>query len=198
MLRRPELFDTSPGEKGGRRKEIISSWTLLGLPLWHIKLDLVAEGEAPARGWIAVGHAAYGLLFAWGGYAVAPVSVGIVSVGVISIGALGFGLVGLGAIAFGWLAIGASAVGYKAYGSLSALGWESAFSPGFAMAREAAVGAIAHAREVNNELAYALANLSVVDKNYVLVLGIMAALVIIPVVWYSRTVRKNFKPPQSD
>jgi hypothetical protein len=83
---------------------------------------------------------AHGLLFAWVGFAVAPVSLGIVSFGVISVGALGFGLIGIGLAGIGF---GASAVAYKAYAALSALGWESAFSNGFSTAIEAAISPMA-------------------------------------------------------
>jgi hypothetical protein len=135
---------------------------------------------------------------AWGGIAVAPVSVGIVSVGLVTVGAVGFGLVGMGAVGIGLLAMGASAIGYKAYASMSALGWESAFSPGFSIAKEAAIGPIAYAGQVNNELAASISNLATMDQSYALILGIMALLVIVPVVWWARVVRKKMRKPAAD
>ena len=167
--------------------------TLLGVPLIHAKFAMAEEGEPPAIGWIAAGHKAYGVLFAWGGFAVAPISVGIVSCGVVTVGAVGFGLVGIGTVGIGLLGMGAAAIGYKAYASLSAMGWESAFSQGFSIAKQAAIGPIAYAEQVNNEMAASISNLSTVNQTFAVILGVMALLVIVPVVWYSRAVRKNLK-----
>jgi cytochrome b len=99
----------------------------------------------------------------------------------------------MGTVGIGVLAMGAAAIGYKAYASLSAMGWESAFSQGFSIAKEAAIGPIAYAQQVNNELAASISNLSTVNQTFAVVLGVMALLVIAPVVWYSRAVRKNLK-----
>lgn len=197
-LRRPDLFASPDDQPHSKKREYKSRLTLLGVPLIHAKFAMAEEGEPPAVGWIAAGDRAYGLLFAWGGIAVAPISVGIVSVGLITVGAVGFGLVGMGAVGLGLLGIGASAIGYKAYASMSALGWESAFSPGFSIAKEAAIGPIAYAEQVNNELAASITNLSTVDQSYALILGIMALLVIVPVVWWARVVRKKMRKPKAD
>jgi hypothetical protein len=129
---------------------------------------------------------------------VAPISVGIISCGLVTVGAVGLGVIGMGTVGVGLLGLGASAIGYKAYASMSSLGWESAFSNGFSIAKEAAVGPIAYAEQVNNELAVSMTNLSTVDQTYVLVLAIMAVLVLVPVIWYSRTVRRNFRKPEKD
>lgn len=197
-LRRPDLFASPEDQPDSGKREYRSRLTLFGVPLVHAKFAMAEEGEKPAVGWIAAGHKAYGLLFAWGGYAVAPVSVGIVSVGLVTVGAVGFGLVGMGTVGIGLLGMGASAIGYKAYASMSSLGWESAFSNGFSIAKEAAVGPIAYAEQVNNEAAVALTNLSTVSQTYVVVLAIMAVLVLVPVIWYARAVRKNFRKPKGD
>lgn len=197
-LRRPDLFESPDDQRGSKKGEYRSRITLLGVPLVHAKFAMAEEGEPPAIGWIAAGHKAYGLLFAWGGFAVAPVSVGIVSLGVVTVGAVGIGLVGMGTVGIGLLAMGATAVGYKAYASLSALGWESAFSQGFSIAKHAAVGPIAYAEQVNNDIAASLSNLSTVNQTFAMILGVMAVLVIAPVVWYSRAVRKNFKSRPSN
>jgi hypothetical protein len=197
-LRRPDLFTSPDDQPRARKREYISRIRLLGLPLIHAKFAMAEKGEKPAVAWVAVGDRAYGLLFAWGGFAVAPVSVGIISCGFLTVGAVGFGLIAMGTVAVGLLAIGASAIGYKAFGSLSAMGWEGAFSPGFSIAKEAAIGPIAYAREVNNELAASLVNLSVMDQTYVWFLGIMAFLVIVPVAWYASVVRKKTRKPFVD
>jgi RNA polymerase sigma factor (sigma-70 family) len=190
--RRTDLFASADDQPHSKKREYRSRLTLLGLPLVHARFAMAEEGEKPAVAWVAAGDRAYGLLFAWGGFAVAPVSVGIISCGMVTVGAVGFGLVAMGTVGVGLLAMGASAIGYKAYGSLSAMGWESAFSPAFSIAKEAAVGPIAYAREVNSDLAVALTNLSTVDQFYVWILGIAALLVIVPVVWYARIVRRKW------
>jgi RNA polymerase sigma factor (sigma-70 family) len=192
-LRRPDLFESPDDQPGSTKGEYISRIKLLGVPLVHARFAMAEEGEPPAIGWIAGGHKAYGLLFAWGGFAVAPISAGIVSFGLVTVGVVGFGLVGMGTVGIGVLAMGAAAIGYKAYASLSAMGWESAFSQGFSIAKEAAIGPIAYAQQVNNELAASISNLSTVNQTFAVVLGVMALLVIAPVVWYSRAVRKNLK-----
>ena len=197
-LRRPDLFTSPDDQPRSRKREYISRFSFLGFPLVHAKFAMAEVGEKPAVAWIALGDRAYGLLFAWGGFAVAPISVGIISCGILTVGAVGFGLFAMGTVGVGLLAMGASAIGYKAYGSLSAMGWESAFSPAFSIAKEAAIGPVAFAREVNNELAASIVNLSTVNQSYVWFLGIMALLVIVPVVWYARAVRKRVQKPFAD
>ena len=128
----------------------------------------------------------------------APISVGIITGGIISVGAVGFGLVGMGTIGIGLFAMGATAIGYKAYSSMSSLGWESAFSGSFSIAKEAAIGPIAYADQVNNELAASITNLSAINQSYAVILGVMAILIIVPVVWWSKTVRKNIRKPTQD
>ena len=196
-LRRPDLFESAVDQPNAKAREFKSRLTLLGVPLVHVKFAMPEGKEKPAVGWIAAGEVAYGLLFAWGGYAVAPISVGIISFGLVTVGAVGFGLLSMGTIGVGVIAMGASAIGYKAYGSLSALGWENAFSQGFSIAKEAALGPIAFAEHVNNEVAASISNLSRVGESYVVVLGVMTVLVIVPVVLYARAVRKKMRRPSS-
>lgn len=191
-LRRPDLFESPDDQPDSKKREYKSRLSLFGLPLIHAKFGMPEAGEKPAVGWIAAGDRAYGLLFAWGGLAVAPISVGIVSAGLITVGAVGIGVVGLGTVGIGALAIGPSAIGYNAFGTVSALGWESAFSPGFSIAKDAALGPIAFANETNSELAASIANMSAVDQFHTIILGLMALLVIVPVILWSRSVRKRF------
>ncbi len=77
--------------------------------------------------------------------------------------------------------------------SMSSLGWECAFSGGFSIAKEAAVGPISIANQANTETAAEITNLAAVNQNAVLVLGALAALVIVPVVLYSNAVRKRMR-----
>ncbi|MEM9159291.1 MAG: sigma-70 family RNA polymerase sigma factor [Verrucomicrobiota bacterium] len=191
--RRPDLFTAAIDQPGSKKREYRSRATLLGIPLVHVKFAASEEGEKPAVGWIAGGEKAYGILFAWGLYAVGTVSVGVVSVGVITVGAVGIGGIGLGTLGIGFLAMGATAIGYKAYASMASTGWESAFSYGFSLGVEGAVGPIAYAEQINNEAAGELANIATVGDVYAYVLAAMALMVIAPVVFYSKEVRRRFR-----
>ncbi len=189
----PQAFHRESDQKNSKHREYKSRIKILGVPLFHFQFGTPEKDDKAAVGWIAGGSTAYGLVFAWGGVATAPISVGIISFGIISIGAVGFGLLGLGTIGIGVIGFGASAIGYKAYGSLSALGWESAFSGGFAMAKEAAMAPIAFAEHVNNEYASSIINLNLLEHSYQWVLGFMTILVIVPAVWHSRKVQQRMK-----
>src|SRR5204863_2015991 len=97
--------------------EYRSRWTLLGLPLIHIRMECMQDGKTlPAKGWIAVGNIAYGVLFAFGGVAVGTVSLGGFAVGLVAIGGGGLGLLSFAGLALGVWAIGGAAVGYLASG----------------------------------------------------------------------------------
>lgn len=196
-IRRPDLFADPGDEPDAKRRDYISAWSLFGVPLIHIKFGMAEKDEGPAVAWVAGGSRAYGLLFAWGGFAVAPVSVGIVSVGILSVGAVGIGIVGMGSVGVGLIGMGAVAFGYKAYSSLSSMGWESAFSPAFSIAREGAIGPIAQANEVNNELAAAITNLPMVGDIHGIVLAVTAVLVIVPAALYSNSVRRRMRKDKS-
>ena len=82
----PELFRDARDQIGSSASEYKSRLKLFGVSLVHARFSSPDEGEPPVFGWFAGGDRAYGLLFAWGGYAVAPVSVGVISVGFLSIG----------------------------------------------------------------------------------------------------------------
>ncbi len=189
----PEAFLASVDDPNSKKRDYISRLSFLGVPLVHFKLGMAELGDKPAFAWIAGGDRAYGLLFAWGGLAVAPISVGIVSLGFVSIGAIGLGAFAIGTVGLGFVSFGACAVGYQAFSSLSSLGWHSAISGGFAIAREAAIGPIAIAPEVNNALAGELANLSALNANYLWVLGVMSVLVITPAIWHAKKVRRTMR-----
>ncbi|WP_395342530.1 RNA polymerase sigma factor [Ningiella sp. W23] len=187
----PQAFTGEHNQPNAKQREYISSWTLLSVPLMHIRFGMQEQNDKPVFAWIAGGDVAHALLFAWGGVAIAPVSVGILSIGIFSVGALGVGVFAIGTVAMGLIAFGASAIGYKAYASLSSLGWESAFSNGFSVAKDAAIGQVAYAKHVNNELASHLSNLSLFDQSYLWVLAIMSVMVIIPAALYAKNVRKR-------
>lgn len=189
----PEAFLAEVDRIGSQAREYRSRIHLAGIPLLHFRFGMPETGDAPVVGWVAGGDRAYGLLFAWGGIAVAPVSVGIVSVGLISVGAVGLGLFGSGTVGVGVIAFGAAAIGYKAYASLSALGWESAFSQGISIAKEGAIGAVAFGDHVNDEQAADIASLAAMGQSYLWVLGAIAVLVIVPSAWHSTQVRRRMR-----
>lgn len=189
----PQAFQNQADQIGSKQHEYKSQLSLIGTPLFHFKFGMLEVADKPAVGWIAGGSKAYGLLFAWGGVAIAPISVGIVSVGVVSVGAVSFGLIAIGTVGIGIVGFGASAIGYKAYGSLSALGWESAFSNGFSIAKDAAIAPIAYAAQINNEQAAAISNLTLLEQSHQWILAMIAILVIIPSIWHSYKVRQRMK-----
>lgn len=191
----PEAFENDVDRLDSPQREYRTRLRILGAPLVHFKLGMAEVGDKPAYGWIAGGDRAYGLLFAWGGLAVAPVSVGIVSVGLVGLGAVGLGIFAVGTVGIGVIGFGASIIGYKAYASLSALAWQSAVSNGFSIAREAAIGPLAFAEQVNNERAAEIANIATLNQTYLWVLAAIVVFVIVPAVWHSNQVRKRMGTP---
>ena len=188
----PEAFTGLTDVPESKQREFKSRIHLLGVPLFHFRFSTPERGDGPVFGWIAGGDRAYGLIFAWGGIAVAPISVGIVAVGALGIGAVGFGvLLGMGTVGVGLVGFGASAIGYQAYASLSSLAWLGAFSNGFSVAKEAAFGPFAFAKEVNSELAADIAQLSLFSQSYLWLLGLLAVLVITPAALHWRAVKKR-------
>jgi hypothetical protein len=94
------------------------------LPLVHIRLrGGLARG--PVKAWIAGGDSAIGVLLAFGGMAIAPVSFGGIAVGLLTWGGCAFGVVAFGGFSVGPWAIGAFAFGLQAFGAC-AVGWWSA------------------------------------------------------------------------
>ena len=166
---------------------------MCGVPLCHFQFGMVEAEVKPAKAWIACGGKAYGLLFAWGGTAIAPISVGIISIGIVSVGVIGFGLFALATIAVGALAFGSSAIGYKAYGWLTALGYESAASGGFSTAIDAALGYIAFADHVHTEKASEIASLALLSSAYPWILAFITLVVVAPSFLYSNAVKKRMK-----
>jgi RNA polymerase sigma factor (sigma-70 family) len=149
-------------EKSGDRRfisqsqpyEYRSAWSLMGLPLVHIRINCTQAGRAlPARGWIAVGNQAYGILFACGTIAVGSIACGPLAVGLLALGGLGIGMFAFGGLGIGFAAIGGAALGYVAFGG-GAIAWLGA-SGGAVLARHFAVGGNALAEHVNDPVAHA-------------------------------------------
>ena len=189
----PDAFTHPADSPSAKQREFKSNASLFGVHLFHFRFGTPEKNDGPVVGWVAGGDRAYGLLFAWGGIAVAPISVGIVAVGGLSIGAVGIGVLGIGTVGIGFVGFGAAALGYKAYASMSAMGWESAFSGGFSIAKDAAIGSYAFAQQVNNEQAADIVQLALFGQGYLWLLGTIAALVIVPAAWHSREVRRRMK-----
>ena len=155
-MRRRLLAETQAGRMSPTSikpvREYRSRMTLLGLPLVHVRLGggLPAQ-RRPVMAWIAIGDSAFGLLFAFGGLAIAPVSIGGCAIGLIPFGGCAVGALALGGLSLGAWSFGGLAIGWQAFGGL-AIAWSAAMG-GFAVARDFALGGFAYAAQANNELA---------------------------------------------
>lgn len=140
--------------------------TLFGLPLLDVNVSDPGPqpGAAVARGWVAVGDDARGVLLAVGGKAMGFLAVGGRTLGVLSFGGVAAGVVAVGGVALGVLSFGGLAVGAWALGGLGvgweacgggAVGWHAAFG-GAAVAHDYAVGGAAFARHANDQAAKAV------------------------------------------
>ncbi|HEX2862367.1 MAG TPA: sigma-70 family RNA polymerase sigma factor [Lacunisphaera sp.] len=187
----PELFRDARDQRGSSAGEYRSRLALFGVPLVHIRFSSPDEGESPTFGWFAGGDRAYGLVMAWGAYAVAPVSVGSVAIGFVAIGNFSAGVLSLGTVALGWVAIGCASVGFKAFGWLSALGWHSAQCSGFGIARVAAEASVAFAEHANDAAARAILANPQGEAHHMLVISVMTILSLVPVGYYARAVRQR-------
>jgi len=99
--------------------EYRSKLELFGLPLVHLRLRAGIE-RGPVKAWIAAGDAAVGVIFAFGGVAVAPISFGGFAVGVFALGGFAVGLMPCGGFSLGPWALGGFAVGWR---PLAAVRW---------------------------------------------------------------------------
>jgi RNA polymerase sigma factor (sigma-70 family) len=146
--------------------------TLFGLPLLDVNVgnpDPAVGAGSPAqpriaRGWVAVGEDARGVLLAVGGRACGFLAIGGVTFGVLSFGGVAFGIVAFGGVGVGVLGIGGLGVGLWALGGLAigweavgggAFAWHAAFG-GAAAALEYAAGGAAFAAHANDEAAKAV------------------------------------------
>lgn len=125
-----------------------SAASFLGLALVDIRFapagSVPAHKITPARGWIAIGNRAHGLLLAVGNIAIGSIAVGGVSVGLLSFGGLAAGGIVLGGASLGVVALGGASIGILAFGGL-AIGWWAL--GGAAVAWRAAVGGAAWAHD---------------------------------------------------
>jgi hypothetical protein len=133
-------------------REHISKQSFLGLPLYHIRIGggMVAQ-KKPVKAWIALGDCAIGGLFAFGGVAIAPISIGGCAIGLLPFGGCGIGLLSLGGFALGYWAFGSIGVGWLSF-SAAAIAWKAA-SGGIALAHDYALGGYAEALQANTAAA---------------------------------------------
>jgi RNA polymerase sigma factor (sigma-70 family) len=147
--RRKLLASMTPAELATRPQapvwEYRSRFHLLGLPFIHFRIgDRMAE---PIRAWIAAGDCALGVLFAFGGLAIAPVSIGGCAVGLFTFGGLSIGMLALGGMGLGIWTFGGLAFGWQAFGGC-AIAWNAAWG-GYAIAHDLALGGVVHALQIN-------------------------------------------------
>jgi hypothetical protein len=90
------------------------------------------------------------LLFAFGGFAIAPVSLGGIAIGLMPWGGAAIGLFACGGLALGGWAFGGFALGWQAFGGC-ALAWNAAMG-GLAVARDYAIGATPQAAQANSDI----------------------------------------------
>jgi RNA polymerase sigma factor (sigma-70 family) len=131
--------------------EYRSRLELLGLPLVHFRFNRSAVQRGPVKAWIAAGDFAFGVLFAFGGLAVAPLSIGGIAIGLMPCGGAALGVFAIGGFALGAWVFGGFALGWQALGGC-ALAWNAAIG-GLAIARDYAIGGIAQAAHANNDIA---------------------------------------------
>jgi RNA polymerase sigma factor (sigma-70 family) len=139
------------GESAKPAWEYRSRLEILGLPLVHFRFGNSVAQRTPVKAWIAAGDFAIGVLFAFGGLAIAPMSIGGIAIGLMPWGGLAVGLFAIGGFALGGWAFGGFALGWQAFGGL-ALAINAAMG-GLAIARDVALGGVAHAAQANNEIA---------------------------------------------
>jgi RNA polymerase sigma factor (sigma-70 family) len=172
--------------------EYRSRFELFGLPLVHIRFSSSAKERSPVKAWIAVGDFAYGVLFAFGGLAIAPVSMGGVAIGLMPLGGAAVGLFSIGGFALGVWTFGGFALGWETFGGC-ALAWHAAMG-GLAIARDFALGGVAQAAQANNEIATQFIKSNPFFKNMEILanhIGWLNLLWLIPLVGWWRILTKR-------
>jgi len=151
-IRSEDLREPSHLFHGRPAYEYRSRLSLLGFPLLHIQGRRDEQGRAlPAKGWIAIGEVAHGILFAAGARATGLVSVGAMAIGLFAWGGCGIGVLAFGGMSLGIAATGGGAIGYVAYGG-AAVGWQGA-AGGAVVAHNFAQGWPALAAHANDRAA---------------------------------------------
>ena len=177
--------------------EYRSRFELLGLPFVHIRLNDSSCGMgSPVKAWIAAGNSAIGVLFAFGGVAVAPVSIGGLAIGLMPWGGMALGVFAVGGFALGGWTFGGFALGWQSFGGC-AIALNAAMG-GLAIARDFAVGGGAHAAQANNEIAaqfikgnFFFRNMEIISHH----LAWMNLIWLVPLIaWWRLLARKRSRP----
>ena len=137
----------SSNKSAAVRRSYTSRWRLWGLPLVDVQWGCGGRPTHPARGWIACGDRAEGIVLGIGGWARGLIACGGIAWGGLAVGGLSVGLLSLGGLAVGMLAVGGGAIGKTAIGG-GALGWDTV--GGAAVGWHSAVGGFALARHVSS------------------------------------------------
>ncbi|TXH71995.1 MAG: RNA polymerase sigma factor [Lysobacteraceae bacterium] len=191
-LRMPAVFSESHERALRLRPEFRSHWTLLGLPLVHVRYDTPAVEAAPARGWIAVGDRADGVLFAMGGVARGGIAVGGIAIGVVAVGGVAIAPLALGCVAFGALALGGAAYAWNAIGGF-ATGWRGA-AGAMALSHDYAAGGLAIGAHANDDAVRAYFAQALPDPVIPLLFGLLVSLSVFPAVLFAWRARANLRP----
>ncbi len=146
--------------------EYRSRWELLGLPLVHIRFGgwfgqsrnpFACKPKSVTAWFAATDGFAIGIIGAYGGMALAPISVGACAVGLLSYGAVAVGGVAFGGFAVGVLAGGAGSFGWKACGD-AVIAWHLACGGKYGIAHDYALGDVARAAEANTDFVRDMVN----------------------------------------
>jgi RNA polymerase sigma factor (sigma-70 family) len=168
---------------------------LFGLPLIHIRLGGTwASQRGPVKAWIALADdAAIGVIFAFGGMAIAPISIGGFALGGIVFGGFGAGILCYAGFAVGAWVVGGIVSGLMAVGGC-AFGWKAALG-GIAIAHDLAQGGVALAPHANDATASSFISESAFFRNAFLLvtkwLWPMLLVSLIPSILISRAARKR-------
>lgn len=135
--------------------EYRSRASLCGLPLIHARLGATWTSQREAvKAWVAIADdLAIGVIFAFGGMAIAPISFGGFALGGIVFGGFGVGVLCYAGFAVGAWAIGGFALGLLALGGCAA-GWTAA-AGGVAISHQFALAGVALAAHANDDAAKA-------------------------------------------
>ena len=194
---RAEQREAHPDAFAGPRAPLDakSKRTLLGVPLWHVRIDPASLDAPPVFAWIAVGDRAVGLLFAAGNFAVGTISVGTASAGLLSVGAVSAGIVSIGGVSLGVISMGTVAFGALAMGAV-AFGWKAA-AGAIGVAFDFASGRLARGAHANDEAAESFFASIHADALFQSLLIVTVVLVVLVSGGTARLARKR-RPPTTE
>jgi zinc protease len=143
-----------PQNSDGKPPRIARGWIAIGD---HACGIILAVGSTTARGFIAIGGLALGVV-SFGGLAVGPIAVGGLAVGGLAIGGLGVGAMAVGGLGIGWQAAGGGAIAWDTAGGGLAIAHHAAFggAGGTVYAHDYAVGFSGSAAHFNDDAAKAV------------------------------------------